>query len=92
VAAVTAAGDLLAELDSDTRLDREEFFARVRRATRLSIEPDVLEALAGVVLAVSDDAAPAEAAPDDAARDVAARDETARDDAAPAEAAPDGRP
>jgi predicted signal transduction protein with EAL and GGDEF domain len=32
-------------------LGREEFFARVRRTTRLPIEPDVLEDLAAVVLA-----------------------------------------
>ncbi len=86
VAAVSAAGDILAGLDGDTRLDREEFFARVRHATRRHIEPDVLEALADAVLA-----RPAGEPPDGAARREATHGEATSDDAAPAEAAPDGR-
>ena len=79
VAAVAAAGDLLAGLDDDTQLGREDFFARVRDATRLPIGPDVLEALAAVVLAQPAEVAPGAAAPGDVL-------------APPAPTAPDGRP
>ena len=54
VAAVTAAGDVLADLEADAPLDRATFLARVRRATRLPLESDVLDALADVVLAPAD--------------------------------------
>ena len=89
VAAVAAAGDLLAGLDGGTHLSREAFFARVKHATPLPIEPDVLEALAGVVLAQPSDAAHGDAthlepSPGDATHGDAL--------APPAPAAPDGRP
>jgi diguanylate cyclase (GGDEF)-like protein len=51
VAAVTAAGDLLTDHGSAGYLDRDKFVARVRRASRGAVEPDVLEALADVALA-----------------------------------------
>jgi ribose 1,5-bisphosphokinase PhnN len=51
VAAVIAAGDVLAEHAGDGRPDREKLAARLRRAARETVEPDVLEALADVALA-----------------------------------------
>ena len=60
VAAVTAAGDLLADHEPGDRRDRAKFAARLRRASRQAIEADVLEALTDVALAPSPAAAPDE--------------------------------
>ncbi|MGZ4199562.1 MAG: diguanylate cyclase, partial [Thermoleophilia bacterium] len=65
VAAVVAVGDLLADHGSAGRLDRERFYARVRRASHGTIESDVLEALADVVLAPPIPKAAAPMAPDE---------------------------